>query len=298
LALALAGDLGWLQPRGRRKAGLRAAAVRAWLEAPRCEQRRTVLNAWRASQTWNDLCRTPGLTCEDTGNWRNDPVATRERLLPLLAQLSPHAWYELEVLVDAIKKTAPDFQRPDGVYDTWYIRERHSQAYLRGFDFWNAVEGAVVRFLVAGPLHWLGVFDLGLASRLEPLDDVTPADAPTPAPHRWLSPTAAGQAWLASQPAPSGPDSEATLTVLADYTVVVPSDAPLLDRFRVSRFTTWEPPTGAHSGSALTFRYRITQSGLRRAAAQGIDAERVLAFLQERSARPLPAAVIAGLQRW
>ena len=47
-----------------------------------------------------------------------------------------------------------------------------------------------------------------------------------------------------------------------------------------------------------TFCYRITQSGLRRAADQGIDALRILAFLQDRCSEPLPASVVSGLQRW
>ena len=77
LALALANDLGWLQPRNRRMLALHAGAVRSWLEAPREQQRRIVMDAWQASQAWNDLCRTPSLVCEETGSWHNDPVATR-----------------------------------------------------------------------------------------------------------------------------------------------------------------------------------------------------------------------------
>ncbi len=161
LALSLANDLGWLRPHGRRRLALHAASVRTWLEAPRDQQRRIVREAWQTSQSWNDLCRTPGLACEDTGNWHNDPVATRERLMPLFAQLEPGAWTTLDALVAAVKTTAPDFQRPDGDYDTWYIRERDSQTYLRGFDCWDAVEGALLRFLITGPLHWLGAVNSG-----------------------------------------------------------------------------------------------------------------------------------------
>ena len=185
LALTLVNDLGWLRPRGRRRLALHAASVRTWLESPRDQQRRIVREAWQTSQSWNDLCRTPGLACEDTGNWHNDPIATRERLLPLLAQLEPGAWTTLDALVAAVKTTAPDFQRPDGDYDTWYIRERDSQTYLRGFDCWGAVEGALLRFLITGPLHWLGAVNLGLAAQ----------------PSFSLSTT--GYAWLTAQPSPT-----------------------------------------------------------------------------------------------
>jgi len=320
LALSLADDLGWLHPRGRRRLALHAASVRTWLEAPRDQQRRIVREAWQASQSWNDLCRTPSLACEDTGNWHNDPVATRARLVPLLTQLEPDAWTTLDALVAAVKTTAPDFQRPDGDYDTWYIRERDSQTYLRGFDCWDAVEGELLRFLITGPLHWLGAVNLGLAAQptaATPGSAVATASAPVltaaptpsvsssfnarlaeaPSGTQMLSLSTSGHAWLTAQPPPAE-STAGHLTVLADYAVLVPADAPLLDRFRVSRFTAWEPPTRSQPDAAPTYCYRITQSGLRRAAEQGIDALRILTFLQERCTEPLPAPVVSGLQRW
>lgn len=297
LALTLAGELGWLRPGGRRKAALHAGAVRTWLEAPRRAQRQDLRDAWLASPAWNDLCRTPSLACEDTGNWHNDPVATRRRLLPLFAHLESGSWYEPHALVAAVKGSAPDFQRPDAVYDTWYIRERTSQTYLRGFDSWDAVEGALLRFLITGPLHWLGVFDLAQPDGAE-TPGAKPLDGPAVALDGRFSPTASGRAWLAEASLPDEETGAGALTVLGDYTILVPGDAPLHDRFRVSRFTTWEPAGPSRGDAMPLFRYRITQSGLRRAAAQGIEAGRVLAFLQERSLQPLPASVVSGLERW
>ena len=32
--------------------------------------------------------------------------------------------------------------------------------YLRGFSTWDEVDGALVRFLITGPMHWLGLVDL------------------------------------------------------------------------------------------------------------------------------------------
>ena len=196
-------------------------------------------------------------------------------------------------MVAAVKALAPDFQRPDGVYDTWYIRERDRQTYLRGFNYWDSVEGALLRFVVTGPLHWLGVVDLGFDAPLP--SHARPAEAIHAA--RIFSITRSGHAWLSAQSSPAEP-TPGSLTVLPDYTILVPADAPLLDRFRVSRFTTWETPAHLQPDTISAFRYRITRSGLRRAADQGIDALRVLAFLQERCVQPLPAAVVAGLQRW
>jgi hypothetical protein len=50
---------------------------------------------------------------------------------------------------------APDFARPDGRYDTWYVRDARTGEFLQGFDSWLRVEGALIRYLVEGPLRWL-----------------------------------------------------------------------------------------------------------------------------------------------
>ncbi len=278
LALALAVELGWLRANGRRLA-LASAPTQAWLGASRAEQRDQLLAAWSGSTRWNDLCRTPALSCEQTGSWSNDAAGTRQRLLPLLAQLQPGAWYDLDALAAALQRYAPDFQRPDGNYDTWYIRQRGASAFLRGFEHWEQVEGALLRFVLSGPLHWLGATALAAAD-----------GAGLPAA---VSLSAAGQAWLSGAPADSTPEP-ALLTVQPDFTVLVPGDAALLDRFRVARFTTWQ-------GAMLTagqpsFTYRISQTGLHRAAQQGVGTARVLAFLQARAAS-LPANVAAALER-
>lgn len=278
LALALAGELDWLRARGRRLE-LTPRPVRAWLEAPRAEQRRRMLDIWARSTRWNDLCRTPTLSCEQTGSWVNDPVGTRQRLLPLLASLQPGVWYDLTGLTAAIKAHAPDFQRPDGNYDTWYIRQRGEAAFLRGFEHWEQVEGELVRFLVCGPLHWMG------AMALAETDDARPESA---------SLTPAGHAWLNAAPAPAEPDT-GLLIVQPDFTVLAPAAAPLLDRFRLARFTTWLEPVW--DAGQPTFVYRISQTGLLRASQQGIDAGRVLAFLYERASAPLPAKVVRALER-
>ncbi len=175
----------------------------------------------------------------------------------------------------------PDFQRPDGNYDTWYIRQRGAPAFLRGFEHWQQVEGALLRFVLTGPLHWLG------ATTLAAVGDAQPAS---------VSLTLAGHAWLHDKPsagrARAGPARSCSPTSPCWPRPV----QPLLDRFRLARFTTslgatWED-------GQPTFAYRISQTGLRRAAQQGIDSARVLAFLQDRATDPLPANVARALERW
>lgn len=277
LAFALVHDLGWLRVAGS-AVRLHAQPVQEWLLLARTEQRRTLMDAWGRSTHWNDLCRTPALSCEETGSWSNDAAATRSRLLPLLASLNSQTWYSVAGLVAAVKEHEPDFQRPDGEYSTWYIRRRDDPVFLRGFERWDEVEGELLRFLLSGPLTWLGVVQTGFEADGAALFRLSED----------------GARWLADEAAPPLPGASRPL-VRADFTIEVPADAPLIDRFRVARFTTWEP---AALEPELVFRYRITQTGLRRAASQGITARRVLDYLRERCDETLPANVAAALEGW
>ncbi|MCS6845756.1 MAG: helicase-associated domain-containing protein [Caldilineales bacterium] len=283
LVLTLAHELGWVR-RSRGRWTLDHRAAHEWLAAPRAVQRRTLLDAWRTSTAWNDLCRTPSLRCEATGSWANDPTATRARVLPLALELLDDRWASLADLIAAIRRLAPDFQRGEDGFDTWYVRLRAEPRYLRGVEHWDAVEGALLRFLFTGPLFWLGAVELDATEVAEAVEPLRPTD------HAAVHWTAAGRAWLAGDPPPPEP-CDGRIAVLPDFTVVVPADAPLLERFRVSRFTTWTP-------GGPPFRYRITQNGLRRAAAQGITAQRILAYLREQVGDALPPNVARALERW
>ena len=279
LAAVLAAEMGWLRAgRGRRMA-LNPAAVREWLDAPRAMQRRALWQAWAQSSLWNDLCRTPALSCEQTGSWANDPLRTRARVLDLLAQLDPAAWYEVDAWCEAIRLAEPDFQRMDGNYTTWYIRRRGAPEFLRGFEQWDAVEGELLRSLLSGPLRWLAALRIG--------------QSPDAARFQ-LSPS--GYAALGGAAPPPEPE-DGLLAVERDFTVLVPGDAPVRDRFRVARVagfveTRWQP------GGQPLFVYRITQTSLRAAAQQRITGAQVAAFLGERATSTLPENVARALARW
>src|SRR5690606_19238506 len=84
----------------------------------------------------------------------------REAVLRLFGHLQPGAWYSQADVIRAIREIEPDFQRPTGDYDTWYIRNHTTQEFLKGFERWDDVEGALLRFLVRGPFSWLAVLDM------------------------------------------------------------------------------------------------------------------------------------------
>lgn len=279
LLLTLGQALGWWRTHGGRLR-LLATPARSWLQAPAPDQAHALWQAWLASTEWDDLRRVPDLRCEGSG-WRNDAVATRRRLLVHLATIRPGVWHRREDLVAAIRRHDPDFQRSDGIYTTWYIRRSHESTYLLGFEHWDEVEGALLRFLIAGPLHWLGALDIGASGHGETAGEHGPMDT--------LRVTSQGAAWLAGQPQRVNAPPPAPIRVEADFNVHVPHSAAAFDRFRVARCTQWE-------ASQPDFRYRITQTALRRAAAGGITAGRVLAFLRAVTQGHVPANVARALE--
>lgn len=239
----------------------------AWLKQGREEQLRALADAW-SSSAWNDLCHTPGLVCEGD-SWQNDPLLARTALLDALPRQDD--WFRLDDLVAHIKENDPDFQRPDGNYDTWYIRHAETDAYISGFTNWELVEGQVLRFLLRGPMHWLGLVDLG--------DD-----------RYRLTPRAL--AWLANRP-PTPDDLTLPIVVQPDATILVPASAGRYQRFQVARISEAEPVE-----TGKPFVYRLTPHSLAEAAEQNIAPERVIAFLEEAGGRPIPASARRAIERW
>jgi hypothetical protein len=221
------------------------------------------------------LFHVPSLRADDTGAWRNDALLARAAILRHLRACTPGDWYKITDLVAAIKKADPDFQRPGGDYTTWYIREATSGDYLPGFDNWNKVEGALIRYLLTGPLAWLGLTDLG---------------APAPdEPHIAFRLTRSGAVAIGlDQPLPE-PEST-SLVLRPDFTVRV-SPARRYERFQLARVADWIV-TGDY------YVYKLTPSSLERARQQGIPLARVLEFLIEASDAAMPRSVEAALMRW
>jgi len=249
----------------------------AWLQSSTGEQRRALVQAWREDPTWNELFHVPSLRPEDTGAWHNDPLVARKALLHHLTTCSPGTWYQLDDLVAAIKQVDPDFQRPGGDYTSWYIRDAATGAYLSGFESWDAVEGALIRHTITGPMAWLGLADLGAAS----------PDAP-PIAFRLTQVGVAslGRTEISPEPEP-GP-----LVLRPDFTVLVPPPRRYA-RFQLARVADW-----ARTGDPFAFIYRLTPNSLERARQQGIPIGRVLEFLGQVTDAPVPRFVEAALTRW
>ncbi len=263
LLWTIAAEAGW-QGDGRPK---RAAVT--WLQQSENDALQAVWTQWLAS-AWNALHHLPDIVCEGS-NWENDPAAPRRVLLDNLPSAS--VWIEIAPLVAHIKQHEPDFQRPNGNYDNWYIREAETEAYLAGFDSWEQVEGRLLRYVLTRPMQWLGMIDVS-----EQEDKIRP--------------TPNLIAWRDQQPLVVS-NVDLPIIIQPNAAIIVPLEASRYHRFQLTRVAELQPVT---AGSPWMFH--MTAQSLAQAKAQGITPDRVLNFLSQIADRPLPASTRRAIERW
>ena len=255
--------------------------ARAWLVASPSQRLLMLQRGWRADEDWNDLWHVPSLKPQPTG-WKNDPVLARRQALGFLSHCQPGDWYGLDEFTRAIKASHPDFQRPDGDYTAWYIQDRDGQP-LMGFEHWDEVEGALLRYLICGPLHWLGAVDLSFEGEAGQSTAFRLTDSGLALLE--LAPPPEGEPALSSTGSPD-------LFVGDDLTVRVPLTASLYTRFQLARFAD-------HLGrEADHVRYRISPRSLGRARQADITPDQISAFLARASGGRVPAKLPDALRSW
>jgi hypothetical protein len=253
---------------------LNTEATREFLGLPRGEGLNLLAAAWLNSDI-NDLHYIPTLKPE--GEWVNDPLATRNFILQMVTMLPVGTWWNLSSFLADIHHHFPDFQRPDGDYDSWFIRDIRTGEFLRGFDHWNEVDGALVRYLITGPMHWLGIIDLA-----SPDDDLHVTSFRF---SRWASGLIKGEA-----PTDLAVE-DAQVHIRSDGRVSVPILVPRTVRYQISRFCQWE------DDNSHEYRYRLSPSSLIRAQESGLKISHLLSLLSHH-AETIPPNIITALDRW
>ncbi|MFP4320881.1 MAG: helicase-associated domain-containing protein [Anaerolineales bacterium] len=250
------------------------AVARAWLDNARSAQMQTLVDAWHRTQLYNELAFVPDITL-DNPVWLNDPTLMRKMLRDMLAQDVPQDdWFGVRACIAAIKELEPDFQRPAADYESWYIRDANTEEYLRGFEHWDRIEGAMLEIALVGPMSWLGLVDVGASNhgvvvRL----------------------SAFGRAYAIGTPFPSRPDNPVKLDINAQGILSVSRHLSRYDRFQLARFTDWGLP-------GESYEYHISPESLSRAWDQGIRAEHIRAFIKRASEAEVPPNIQAQLLRW
>ena len=231
--------------------------------------------AWMESETFNELLQVPDIVFE--GRWNNQPRATREFLLHLLDLIPENTWWSLPAFILGVKEKYPDFQRPAGDYDSWFIKRETDGTYLRGFPNWDEVDGALIRYIITGPLYWLGRVELATTSKSE----IVTAFRVGSNVKRQKTETQRQSI-----------NELGKIHVSSQGNVVIPRLMSRTVRYQIARFCEW----GVDKEDE--YKYRVTTRSLKKAGEQGLKVNQLLSLLAKNSATEIPPVFIKALKRW
>jgi hypothetical protein len=242
-----------------------AERVKSFLEASRTDALKSLVEAWQSSQTFDELRLMSNIICE--GEWKNQPLVTREFLLDLINSIPLNKWWSIPAFLRAIKEKFPDYQRPAGDYDSWFIKRTSDGQYLRGFAYWDQVDGALVKYFIQ-ILHWLGMADLA-----------SPQEGKEAASFR-------NSSFLEKN------EEKGKITVTSNGKIVAPRLFSRAVRYQISRFCAWDEE------KADEYLYHVTARSLVHAKEQGLKAEQLLALLVKYTNGTVPPALVKALKQW
>jgi len=231
--------------------------------------------SWRKAENFPDISLLPMISLE--GSPEIDPVHTRDKVITHLTSLDPESWWSIESFISQIKETDPDLLRKRGEYDSWFIKNRDSGEYLSGFSHWDEVEGALIRYLLTGPLHWLGLLDLGI-----------PEENAEPLAFRFSS---YSQSLITGASLSLSPRKTEGIQIRAKGEIRMTENVPHKTRYQAARFCDWFPV------KADAYMYAITPGSLLRAEEQGLRIKHLLTLLKA-YAGVIPPNILAALERW
>ena len=275
--------------------------VKYFLEASRADALKLLIEAWQSSQIFDELRLLPGIICE--GEWKNQPLVTRGFLLNLINSIQQNKWWSLPAFLRAIKEKFPDFQRPAGDYDSWFIKRESDGQYLRGFAYWDSVDGALIKYFIQ-TLYWLGQTDLaspedGKEATAFRVKSKVESNALTVRPSLTVS---KGQK---SDLRPSTFDRK--IVISSNGKITVSRLFSRAVRYQIARFCEWGDDGGriAVSSSerrtethADEYKYQVTAQSLIHAKEQGLKAEQLLSLLVKYTNSNVPPALVKALKRW
>ncbi len=255
------------------------SAVIPWLQLPRIERLRRLLDGWRQSE-WDELTYRLGIEIQGYAPKRN-LTATHQAILDILAAIPPYIWITWDALLAEVKRAQPYFARPDGRFDTWKLVDYRRQN-LDGFENWHRVEGKLLMATLSSSLAWLGLIDIGAA----------PDEGDTIVSTAFRL-NELGAALLDRGPAPAEPSYDPPV-IQATYEIIIPPHASAFARFQISQVANWISGTDQTEATV----YKLTRQSVQQAVARGSGIDEVISLLEHMTGMPLPQNVAYSMHEW
>jgi len=235
-----------------------------------------LFNEWRESEDVNELKLLDGLTFE--GQWKNDPVKPRKKIIDILDDLPEKKWINLDEFIQWMYANHPDFLRSGGEYEQWFIKKTKSGTYLDGFDSWPQVDGALIKYFLTGPLYWFGLLELAKYRSDNQLMAFRKTDH--------------ASGLLLSKNTTLNLAKLRELTILKNGEILIPHNAQREMLYQIARFCEW---TGKNE---KYYKFRINPLAIRRAQTQGINPAQIKMILKKYGRPPIPDNIFKAIDRW
>ena len=256
------------------KSGQPTAIAKTFLELPRTAALRWLVTEWLSTRKFDELRQVRTLRCE--GTWQNDPLRPRRMMARLMGGLAPHVWYSIDYLSTYLMQDQPEFLRPAGASARWMIVDVADEQLLQGLESWPKVETAYLRYLIEGPMYWLGL--TALAKR----DGETTAFRVSD----WFLPLVAGRGESAL------PEEAEPVRLNQEWELEMTRLTPRMARYQLSRFGDW-----LESGPER-YRFGLSPHSLAQAREQQLTVRHLLRLLKQYVKGSTPPALVKALKRW
>lgn len=253
-----------------------ADSARPFLEMERAQVLSLLVSGWKDSDKYNEVMLTPGLRFE--GKHFIDPRQVRAKVIEYINALEADEWVAIDDFINWIHEVAPDILRQAGDYDHWLIRSTLTNEPLRGFSSWFEVEGQIIRHILTGTMHWLGLLDLASSREGE-----TPS----------LFQKSAWFEALLNDQLPGGLLAENDPIVISSSGLLhMTRHTPRIARYQVSRFGEWT------QSPKSDFVYRLSPHSLTAAADQGLTTAHLIRLLRKYGKNLPPPSLVKAIKRW
>ena len=252
-------------------------AIRRFLVRNRTAARIRLCTVWRRSAGYDELSETPELTVLTPPAY--DPADCRGFILRLLCSLETDTWWSINGLINGIKAKYPQFLRSRFAEGSWQINDKDGND-LHGNSSWFQLEGAYLRFLLSGPLQWLGITRLSYAETGQP-----PAAFRIDGDGIFL--LRESESETISEEILNRPNSEIdTPKISGDGVITCTNRVPRYFRFMAVRYC----GIADYKKNDITV-FRVTPSGLNQAEANGLSCSAFLTLLQRFSRNNVPPSL-------
>ncbi|MFQ5858676.1 MAG: helicase-associated domain-containing protein [Anaerolineae bacterium] len=293
-------DLGLV--RQGRSGNLEPVPDTAFLRMSPADRVKRTFEAWRDGTGWNELLHLPARA----SGYHHSHAAPlqlkdiRKKVVDYMRELEADGWVEMESLIDVVRLRDYGFLFPERRYHSYYSYYQsvyatpyHSSNNPFGItwsdikneaDGWEKVEAEIIAHIVAGPLHWMGLTDLGYDAKVK-LDPNNPTQ---PLAYRL---TDLG-AWVLDLGQPVKIAEEGGRVVVQPNFQILAME-PISDQVLINLDRFAEP-----QGGDRVMTYKLTRQSVYRGQRSDWPVPQIISYLEKVSGAPVPDNVRRSLEEW